>query len=104
MSWDLYLESPCCQIEVADLGNLTYNLSAMMSEADIHPKDDLADKTGKDLAFMFLKALQDMVINPEKYKIHNPPNGWGDYDHLLERLKEWLNMVIDHPNAILRVS
>lgn len=42
---------------------------------------------GQQSKSFFRKIIRELGRRPEKYKKLNPPNGWGDYETLLEVLK-----------------
>jgi hypothetical protein len=50
------------------------------------------------------KGIDKLELKPEVYKEFNPENGWGDYDGLLRKAKEFLEACTNYPNAKIEVS
>jgi hypothetical protein len=45
-----------------------------------------------------------LICFPEEYKRYNPENGWGEYDGLVNFVREYYNACLVNPDAELRVS
>lgn len=45
-----------------------------------------------------------MVADPGRFMQFNPKNGWGDYDGLLDFIKQYLAECICYPDAIIEIS
>jgi hypothetical protein len=103
MSWDFSFVMPCCGTECANAGNLTFNLSKMMTAANVHP-DILKGKTGKEIIPILRKAWSELIKDPDKFKRYNPPNGWGSYEGLLTWLKETVETAEEHLDAKFAVG
>jgi hypothetical protein len=83
--------------------NYTSNCAGMWRQAGA----DLAAFDGdpaSECAPLLKAAIEVMENEPETFRAMNPPNGWGDYDSLVERLKALLKDFEEHPEAIVRVS
>jgi len=111
MSLDVYLEFPCehCgNTEEVYWANITHNLNEMADEAGIygvvwHPEDN-GVVVAQSLVDPLSKAIKMMENDPDRFKRHNSPNGWGLYEHFLPWLKKYLNACQENPNAKVRVS
>lgn len=83
--------------------NLTYNLSSMMREGGL-----ILGNLDGERAGALVATLQDlhksMLDDPERYKAHNPPNGWGDYDGLLRFVHDFAVVAEAHPDGIVLIS
>ena len=87
--------------------NITHNLTTMAEEAGIYkivwrPEEvsGLNDTTkAHQLIGPLEKAIADMKADPDKYKKHNSPNGWGIYDHFVPWLEKYLAACIQYPDA-----
>lgn len=103
MSYDVWLECPCCESQINEQSwNYTCNISPMLRDAgiDIHNWNDcLARKIIPKLE----KGIANLRNEPERYKEMNPKNGWGDYSGLLKHfLEPFLQVCIEHPDMVVR--
>lgn len=64
--------------------NVTYNLTPMLKEAGfVGHRETIgwgARRYGRHLLRVYLRLVDD----PSGFREMNPPNGWGDYDGLVE--------------------
>lgn len=110
MSLDISLHDNWCDVcgrgeEVASF-NITHNLIDMAKEAGIyhalwHP-ELLAKNRASDVEPLLRTALADMAADPERFKRHNPPNGWGTYDGFVSSVTRIANACKEYPNATLK--
>lgn len=94
--------------------NITHNLGKMAGAVKLENGKTLydvlwrPDEHGYTKAIHILSLLHEGMIElicfPEKYKPLNPENGWGDYDGLVNFVREYHNACLDNPEAELRVS
>jgi hypothetical protein len=88
--------------------NITHNLSVMASEAGIYNAVWRPDENGITQARQLIPILENgiakMEADPERFRKHNPPNGWGNYEVFLPWLKEYLNACRMYPDATVSVS
>ena len=88
--------------------NITHNLNTMADEAGIYKHlwrpDELGITKASQLIEPLTKGLELLRSDPERFKAFNPPNGWGDYDGLVDFVAEYLKACIDHPDADVGVS
>jgi hypothetical protein len=87
--------------------NITHNLAGMAELADLYrylwrPEEVGIDKAG-ELIDPLTKGLERLRSNPDYFKIHNPPNGWGDYHGLVGFVAEYLDACKKYPNAKVSV-
>lgn len=54
-----------------------------------------------DLGELVLAVLAELKADPEKYRGHNPPNGWGTYEGLAKEFEGMLAAIEATPNAIV---
>ena len=107
MSLDFYLEETQ-PVSVFD-ANITHNLNTMASKAGLHdalwrPEKFGPDPEGRDLIDALQTGLAKMIADPERFKKHNPENGWGDYHALVRFATNVLAACEEHPDAKVRVS
>lgn len=105
MSWDITLtEKKLEEVEVADIGDYTYNVSKMYKKAMGKTMSDFHGKRAKDILDIITKGYQCMVSNEEEYKHLNPVNGWGNYHGAVDYLDKLIKSCEEHPNAIVNVN
>ena len=96
-------------------GNITHNLGAMagavvlsngMTLYDVlwRPDEQQGLKFARDISDLLDEGWNILLADPEKYKKHNPPNGWGSYDGLCNFVYKYRNACCYNPDAELRVS
>jgi hypothetical protein len=106
MSLDFYLEA----VRPTEVywRNITHNLGAMAREAGIYDCLWQPDEHGMTKAAQIIAPLEAgialMVSDPERFKKHNPANGWGDYDSLLSFARNTLVACGENPDADVRIS
>ena len=98
----------CGRYDVAYSANTTHNLADMAKEADIyeclwHPERCSVTKAGQ-LISPLTKAVLAMKKDPDRFKAHNSPNGWGMYRNFLPWLENLLGACHNHPDAEIEVS
>lgn len=83
--------------------NITHNLGAMAEAAGIYKHlwcpEELEIKAARDLIKPLEKGLQWLADNPEEAKKHNPKNGWGDYNGLVNFVSDYLGACKQYPDA-----
>lgn len=88
--------------------NITHNLGAMADTAGLHDCVWRPDENGISKASQLIEPLRSgltlLQSDPEKFKKLNPENGWGDYDGLVEFIREYLEACEEYPEAEVRVS
>ena len=87
--------------------NITHNLNTMADAADLYKvlwrPDEINITKAQQLIEPLTKGLQELRSNPEKYEAFNPDNGWGDYNQLVNFVKNYLKACIDNPDADVNV-
>ena len=88
--------------------NITHNLGKMAGWAGIYDHlwrpDEIDITRAKELIEPLTAGLERLRANPETFKVHNPPNGWGDYDGLVGFVAGYLDACKKYPEAMVRVS
>jgi len=90
-------------------GNITHNLAEMASKSPflyeaLWKPEGIGVSKAKEVEPFLVKGLQDLKNDPEKFKHHNPKNGWGSYEVLVEFVEEYLNACIENPEAEIEIS
>lgn len=124
MSLDVYLEgephetqcvcSECghkhIRQRVEDLyeANITHNLGPMGREAGIYKHlwrpEEIGITKAKQLIEPLREGLALMKADPERFKKHNAPNGWGLYEHFVPFVEKYIEACEEYPEANVRVS
>lgn len=88
--------------------NITHNLGTMADFAGIYDCIWRPDEHGLTTAATLIDPLtigfQMLLADPDKFKKHNPKNGWGDYDGLVLFVADYLEACKANPDATIRVS
>jgi hypothetical protein len=98
----------CDQGEQVFEANTTHNLGAMAVEAGIYKHLWRPDEIGVTVASQLIGPLQSaiakMLADPDRFKAHNVPNGWGMYDDFMPWLTRLLDACEEYPSAKIRIS
>ena len=94
--------------------NITHNLGKMATQVFLSNGDTLYDVLwrpeevgyykAEDISALLHEGMVKLISSPEEYKRYNPENGWGDYDGLVEFVKQYYHACMTNPEAELRVS
>ncbi len=88
--------------------NITHNLGGMAERAGVYQylwrPEDMNIKVAKDLIKPLEIGLETLLSSPEIFKVMNPENGWGNYEGLVEFVKEYLRACKYYPDSIIYVS
>lgn len=68
-----------------------------------HPTENNITKA-EQLIIPLQESLSKMKNDPERFKQHNPPNGWGDYEGFINFVYEYLMACIDCPESQVYVE
>lgn len=83
--------------------NITYNLVPMMRAVGIELKE-LHGADALSTWRLLADACGKLAAHPDKYVVHNPPNGWGNYDICLEFLRDFRDACLNHPFTKVHVT
>jgi hypothetical protein len=106
MSWSVYLQihTGVEFAEVAEVGNMTYNVHAMYVKAMGFGLREFDGKTAEDCIATLDFGIANMKADPATYEALNPPNGWGNYESALKFLELFVGLCRGHPATRVRVS
>ena len=106
MSLDVYL-SEVRETIIYDR-NITHNLNKMADAAGIYKHLWRPEEIGITRAAQLIDPLREgltlLLSDPERFKKFDPENKWGDYDGLVDFVREYLLACEEHPNASVSVS
>lgn len=106
MSLDVYLTA-VRKTEVYE-SNITHNLNTMAEEAGFYKHLWRPEEIGITHANQLIDPLTIMLIvlesDPDRFKLLNPSNGWGNYENLVQFVKNYLEACIANPDAEIEVS
>lgn len=104
MSLDFSLEAmqPCIVFD----RNITHNLGEMANKAGVYNALWRTKESGFETAQEIIPALKEgldlLLQKPDEFKKYNPENGWGNYDNLVEFVKETLKACKEYPEAKIK--
>lgn len=108
MSLDVYLTIPPTEPVEVYSRNITHNLTAMAREAGLYEALWRPEENGIHKAWQLIEVLREglntLLMDPPKFKAHNPSNGWGDYDGLVDFVQQYLAACERNPQADVSVS
>ena len=107
MSLDFYILDPN-DIDGHELywRNITHNLNEMAAEAGMYEPGLWRpaysyDTRAKELIPILEAGVAKMESDPEHFAKFNPPNGWGDYDALLDFARDVLAACRQYQDGIV---
>lgn len=93
--------------ETVYTANITHNLGLMANEAWIYEviwrPEDLEISVASQLIEPLRRGLDELKANPDKYKLSNPSNGWGNYDDLVDFVEKYIVACEENPAASVSV-
>lgn len=96
------------EIDEVYSANITHNLNKMASEAGIYEHLWRPDEIGVTKANQLIIPLRDglalLQTDPERFNKFNPKNGWGNYEGLIEFVRNYLVACEQYPDAEVFVS
>ena len=106
MSLDVYL-SEVRETTIYDR-NITHNLNKMADEARIYKhlwrSEEIEITKAAQLIEPLREGLSLLLSDPDRFKKFDPENKWGDYDGLVDFVREYLAACEENPNASVSVS
>lgn len=88
--------------------NITHNLTGMADSARIYEHLWRPEEVGITKASQLIEPLEAglarLEADPEKFRAHNPPNGWGSYEGLCAFVRAYLAACRENPEANVSVS
>jgi hypothetical protein len=88
--------------------NITHNLGKMADAAGIYKHlwrpDEIGIERAKELIEPLAEGLAMLRADPDGFKIHNPENGWGNYEGLVAFVADYLEACRRYPEASVRAS
>lgn len=88
--------------------NITHNLGGMADEAGIYKALWRPEEIDISNAYQLIQPLTDgltlLKSDPDRFRVHNPENGWGSYESLVQFVENYLKACKQYPTAIVSVS
>ena len=88
--------------------NVTHNLNKMAEAIGLYEvlwrPEEIGITTASQMIVPIEKGLKELVANPDKYKVFNPPNGWGNYDIFVSFCKSVLRTCQENPDAVIEAG
>ena len=90
MSWSVHLEKKIDGewVTVTETINYTHNCNQMVREAGLPEWPRVGGWKARKLERRLNKVLFRLAANPQKYRVMEPENGWGDYVGLMRVLED----------------
>lgn len=113
--WDARFPGREPAVAISDAGettqlysrNITHNLTTMAKAAGIYEPlwrpDEIGITYARDLIEPLAVGYVRLVDEPDEFRKHNPANGWGTYESLVEFVADYLAACIRHPDATVDV-
>ena len=93
--------------------NITHNLAKMAEQVELANglnlyqvlwrPDEHQLVLAKDIAELLDEGWNILLSEPDRFKQHNPENGWGNYDNLCKFVYEYRNACWNEPLAEVEV-
>lgn len=97
----------CGELSTVFSSNITHNLRKMAEAAGMYQILWRPDEEGIQKAAALINPLEGGLAmleeNPDRFKILNPENGWGDYSGLVKFVKDYLDACKEFPTASVNV-
>ena len=88
--------------------NITHNLNKMAEAVGLYEvlwrPEEIGITTASQMIAPLEKAVEELVANPDKYKIFNPPNGFGSYEDFINFCRSVLHNCREYPDAVIEAS
>jgi hypothetical protein len=88
--------------------NITHNLGTMAAAAGVYKHlwrpEELGITRAEELIEPLRVGLATLKADPERFRKHNPPNGWGTYEGLVTFVENYLRACEENPDALVSVS
>jgi hypothetical protein len=88
--------------------NITHNLGRMARDAGVYEclwrPDEIGITTASQLIEPLAAGLSLLKSDPERFKRHNPGNGWGSYEGLVGFVEQYLEACRRWPDAAVSAS
>lgn len=99
--YDLYMETEDGDVYTDVNFNLTYNYGPMFREADPNFEFGMFDEKHASEMADYLQhiILSQMLDDPERFRVHDAPNGWGTFEQLIPRMVEFIIACRRWPHA-----
>lgn len=105
MSLDVYLTAD--RPTTVYQSNITHNLGKMADMAGIYKYLWRPEEVGISKASELIEPLEQglglLKTFPKIYRNYDPPNGWGNYDNLVEFVEKYLEACRENPDAVISV-
>ena len=86
-------------------GNVTHNLGKMAKAAGLYEAlwkpDEIGITTAWQLVPLLELGLAQLRAEPDRYRLFNPHNGWGNYEQLVAFTEEYLSACREWPDAVV---
>lgn len=85
--------------------NITHNLGKMAEASGIYMHlwrpEEIGVERANDLVDPLSAGLERLKADPDAFRAHNPPNGWGNYEGLVRFVTDYLAACRANPNCVV---
>lgn len=107
MSLDVYLEPAGSRYDAVYQDNITHNLRWMADEAGIYEPlwrpEEIGITEASQLIGPLSSGLARLEAEPDRYRAFAPPNGFGDYNLLVDFVRAYLGACEQYPETLVKV-
>lgn len=88
--------------------NITHNLNKMAQAVGLYEvlwsPEEIGITSASQMIPSLEKGIKELEANPDKYKVFNPPNGFGYYEDFIDFCKLVLQKYRKYPDAVIEAS
>ena len=88
--------------------NITHNLNKMAQAVGLYEvlwsPEEIGITSASQMIPSLEKGIKELEANPDKYKVFNPPNGFGNYEDFIDFCKSVLQKCRKYPDAVIEAS
>ncbi len=88
--------------------NVTHNMNKMAEAVGLYQvlwsPEEVGITTASQMIEPLEKGIKELITNSDKYKVYNPPNGWGNYDIFVSFCRSVLSTCKENPDAVIEAD
>jgi septation ring formation regulator EzrA len=88
--------------------NITHNLNEMAQAVGLYKvlwyPEEINITSASQMILPLEEGIKELEANPDKYKVFNAPNGYGNYEDFIGFCKSVLQKCREYPNAVIEAA